>query len=91
MFSWLLYVSIAFFHFELVLKFCRVALVVYDTTISLQQEVKCIWKGRFSAVTVLYVVIRYGSICHMFFQVFGGFYIFTRASVRERELFDNPT
>ncbi|KAH8103523.1 hypothetical protein BXZ70DRAFT_1055738 [Cristinia sonorae] len=36
-----------------------VALIVYDTSLTFSREVKCIWKRKFSAVTVLYVLQRY--------------------------------
>ncbi|KAK7688670.1 hypothetical protein QCA50_008208 [Cerrena zonata] len=39
--------------------------VFYDTVLSLEQEVSCIWRRRFSVVTLLYIIVRYGALLAM--------------------------
>jgi len=38
-------------------------LLVYDTLLSLDQEVEYIWNGELSSVKILYFCTRYGIIC----------------------------
>ncbi|KAI0074689.1 hypothetical protein K474DRAFT_1601089, partial [Panus rudis PR-1116 ss-1] len=47
----------------------------YDTLLTFSQEVKCIWRRKWSAVTFLYAAIRYGTLlevaygCAIFYLV----------------------
>lgn len=48
-----------------------VALTVYDAIVSLAHESKCVWGRRFGFGTILYFLIRYGTIVNLFLQVIG--------------------
>ncbi|TCD64640.1 hypothetical protein EIP91_003842 [Steccherinum ochraceum] len=48
-------------------NFCAVAaatLLFYDFFLTLGDEIKCVWKGKFSGVTVLFVLNRYVTIVY---------------------------
>lgn len=51
------------------------ALVAYDALLSFPKEARCMWNRRFGAVTILYPLIRYGTIVDILLQVLDGFYI----------------
>ena len=38
------------------------ALLSYDYALTLPDEIRCIWKRKFTSVTVLYFIMRYASI-----------------------------
>ncbi|KAK7687274.1 hypothetical protein QCA50_009779 [Cerrena zonata] len=57
------------------------ALIVYDTILTIPQEIKCIWKRKFSAVTVLYLFIRYGAVLDMLLKILSAFYTLTAIPV----------
>ncbi|KAI0078410.1 hypothetical protein K474DRAFT_1674117 [Panus rudis PR-1116 ss-1] len=44
-------------------------ITVYDLLLTFPQEMTCIWKRKFSAVTVLYAIIRYATVLYMIFDV----------------------
>ena len=41
-----------------------IALLLYDYLINLPSEVRCIWKRKLSAATVLYLINRYGILIY---------------------------
>ena len=41
------------------------ALLVYDISLTLSQEVNCIWNRQFGVVKVIYIVNRYGSLVNL--------------------------
>lgn len=49
------------------------AVVTYDTILTFSKEFQCIWQRRFGTGTVLYLIIRYGTILQMLFDVFRSF------------------
>ena len=54
---------------------------MYDTLLSFPQEIRCIWERKYGIVTVLYLLIRYGTICDMLIRVFDGLYVPTNIPV----------
>ncbi|KAK7676156.1 hypothetical protein QCA50_020867 [Cerrena zonata] len=44
-------------------------LVMYDYLLSLSTEIRCIWKRKFSAATILYFINRYGIIFYRITEV----------------------
>lgn len=51
---------------------CRLGyagLLIYDVMLSLSREIKCIWHYKVSTVTVLYIVVRYGTLTFISLQV----------------------
>ena len=63
------------------LRTWKLAVVAYDTVLSFQQEIKCIWGRKLGAGTILYLFIRYGMIISMIFKIFTGIYVFKTVSV----------
>ncbi|KAH8103622.1 hypothetical protein BXZ70DRAFT_743222 [Cristinia sonorae] len=57
-----LVVDPSYFNGRSVYPICAIVLVAYDTLLTFSREVKCIWKQRFSAVTALFVLQRYGAL-----------------------------
>ena len=54
---------------------------VYDAVLAFPQERKSIWKRKFSAVAILYLLLRYGTTVNLFLQVFNILYINESQSV----------
>ena len=63
-------------------------MIAYDTLLSFQQEIKCIWGRKPGVGTILYLFVRYGMIINMSFQIFSGTYIFKTVSVSNITLRD---
>lgn len=38
------------------------ALLFYDYLLTLDDEIRCVWKRRFSGVTVTFLALRYGTL-----------------------------
>lgn len=51
------------------------AVTMYDALLSFSRELQCIWQRKFSGVTALYVLIRYGTIIDLGLQVFVFFWL----------------
>lgn len=43
---------------------CSTACYLYDYVLTLSQEIKCVWRRRFSVASLLFVVIRYAALCY---------------------------
>ena len=43
--------------------------------LALPQEVRCIWRRKFGTVTVLYTLIRYGTLINMVVNTLDAFYV----------------
>ena len=50
-------------------------MIAYDAFLSFQQEIKCIWGRKLGIGTILYLLVRYGTIIDMIFQIFSGIYV----------------
>ncbi|KAH8092684.1 hypothetical protein BXZ70DRAFT_453460 [Cristinia sonorae] len=44
--------------------FSAAVIAAYDAALTISREVRQIWKGKFSAVTVLYLILRWGTLTH---------------------------
>lgn len=44
--------------------FLSIALLFYDYFLTLPDEVRCVWKGKFTGVTVLFMINRYATIVY---------------------------
>lgn len=51
------------------------AISTYSLTLTFAQELQCIWKNKFSGITVLYLLIRYGIFLEMFVLAFSNLYV----------------
>ena len=51
----------------------QTALLVYDSILTLSQEVHYIWKKKFKIGTALYMLARYAMLVYIFLQVLGSF------------------
>ena len=60
---------------------------IYDTILTFPKEVRCIWKRKFGAGTVLYLFIRYGTLFDMLLQFLNGFVTSRTAIVRVHHKF----
>ena len=47
----------------------EIVLIVYDILLTFSQEVHCIWRWKFSAITILYVAVRYGGFLQVILQL----------------------
>lgn len=56
-------------YFNKSLAHIRLALIVYDTILTLPQEVRCIWQRKWSGVTFLYATIRYVTMLDFMVQL----------------------
>ena len=52
-------------------------IILYDTILSFPQEIRCIWRRRFSLVTVSYIIIRYGTLVNTIMNILDAFYVLT--------------
>lgn len=57
-------------------------ILAYDILLTLSQEVNCIWRRKFSAVTILYGVIRYGTLLQLVLQFLAAFWSSAHIIVR---------
>ncbi|KAF8498297.1 hypothetical protein JB92DRAFT_2985120 [Gautieria morchelliformis] len=49
------------------------ALLLYDTIVTLDQEINLIWRSSWSFVTALYLLIRHYSMAHLLLSSYGSF------------------
>ena len=54
---------------------------MYDFLLSFPREVESIWRRKFGVITILYLVIRYGTLVEMSLNVLEGTYIFKDTTV----------
>lgn len=52
-----------------------IALAIYDLFLSFSTELGAIWKRKFGTGTVLYLLIRYGTIPNFTFQVLNNIFV----------------
>ena len=57
-------------------------IILYDTILSFPQEIRYIWRRRFSLVTVSYIIIRYGTLVNTIMNILDAFYVSTSIPVR---------
>lgn len=44
--------------------------VSYDILLNLAREINCVWRRKLSGPTLLYLIIRYGTLVNLVFEVF---------------------
>lgn len=72
--------QISQYYLEAYITLAALVLAAYDTILTFSQEVCCIWQRKFTGVTLLYVVIRYGTILNIVLQGIGGIWSFESVS-----------
>ncbi|CAL1698255.1 unnamed protein product [Somion occarium] len=78
--------QISQYYLEAYITLAALVLAAYDTILTFSQEVCCIWQRKFTGVTLLYVVIRYGTILNIVLQGIGGIWSFESVSHASLEL-----
>ena len=56
-------------------------IILYDTILGFPQEIRCIWRRRFSLVTVSYIIIGYGTFVTTIMNILDAFYVLTSIPV----------
>jgi hypothetical protein len=56
------------FHIQILLV--KLALLVYDTLLTLSREIKLIWRGKLRLAALLYFMTRYGAFLFLLVYLF---------------------